>query len=251
VQYAEGSGSSEYRQVFDVVFNSSWRFNVDERPLDRDFLIPPDEALALFPGLVTAWYDCYNTYKRTVDMAFGVTRLGDGTPSETRFLTLCHAAEAMHRDSGLEQYRMNQPDYRRLGKSAVQALGDDTEAIAFLKEQLRHARSVSLRDRLQALRDAGADTEDQLISNTLIGRIVGARNNLVHGSTADGKYVHDPGLLYYLSEYVRWIIKLNLLTNLHLEGFSAAQTIRSNGRFDWLQKGCPDVEDSEDPATPE
>jgi hypothetical protein len=210
--------------------------------VDSDrFLVRPDSpGVRPFPELVKTWYGARDAYQRSMDMLFGMERSPRGTYTEVRFLILCHAAEALHRDKPLPQERYTKSEYKSLQRRALAALAGEPAAEAFLKEQLRYANQLTLRERLVALRNAalGEDSED--ISDDLIGRTVKARNNLTHSSTADLARLEDTGDLYYLAEYVVWLLRASFLAELGLSQSDVCEVLGDNRRFSWLKRSFPD-----------
>ena len=173
-----------------------------------------------------------------MDMVFGMERSPRGTYTEVRFLTLCHAAEAMHRDQPLPQERWTKQEYKALQASASGALSDDDDTKAFLKEQLKFAKDLTLRERLKALRDwaLGSDPDTSVISDAVIARIVKARNNLTHSSTKDLARLEDSPGLHYLSQYVVWLMRACFLVELGLTPEQVSSRLESSDQFRWLQK---------------
>lgn len=228
----------EMRQTMDVLFQPSFAGTLPPVKVDeRRFLLPPKaEDCPSVEDLLTRWYECRDRLKRSMDMVFGMERSPRGTYTEVRFLTLCHAAEAMHRDQPLPQERWTRQEYKALQASALDALADDATR-AFLKEQLKYAKDLTLRDRLMALRDwaLGADLGTAMISDAVIARIVKARNNLTHSSTKDLARFDDSPDLYYLSQYVIWLMRACFLIELGLNREQVSALLASSTQFRWLQ----------------
>lgn len=229
----------EIRDTMDVLFHPSFAGSPPASEVnERRFLLSPNaEECPSVEDLLSAWFECRGRLKRSMDMVFGMERSPRGTYTEVRFLTLCHAAEAMHRDQPLPQERWTRPEYKALQRTAVGAV-DDEDATAFLKEQLKFTKDLSLRDRLTALRDwsLGSSKEPPVISDAVIARIVKARNNLTHSSTKDLARLEDSPDLYYLARYVIWLMRACFLVELGLTPEQVAARLTSNEQFKWLQK---------------
>ncbi len=227
------------RETMDVLFQPSFAGTPAPAKVDEGrFLLPPNaDDCPKTEELLTRWFACRDRLKRSMDMLFGMERSPRGTYTEVRFLTLCHAAEAMHRDQPLPQERWSKQEYKVLQASALGAVADE-EAKAFLKEQLKYAKDLTLRDRLRALRDMAleADADPPVISDAVLARIVKARNNLTHSSTKDLARIEDSPDLYYLAQYVVWLMRACFLIELGLTREQVTARVRASDQFRWLQK---------------
>lgn len=230
---------ADRRSPLDVLFQQGWGdVSKDAKVEDRRFLLParrPESPPVA--EIVQRWYVSRNRFKRTMDMLFGMERSPRGTYTEVRFLTLSHAAEAMHRDQELPQERYTRTEYKHLQKAALDSIKDEA-AKGFLKEQLRYAIDLSFKERLIALRDHSLGPGSNVISNEVITRIVKARNDLIHSSTSQLRRLESPASIYFLSQYVKWLIRSCLLLELGLNATDVAHLLQSNERFSWLTRSA-------------
>ncbi len=233
---SDDSGATDGGSVtLDVLYQAA---NATAPAVDRvdwsRFLVPPtDTRTPSFEVLAQRWFECRGRFKRSMDMLFGMERSPRGTFTEVRFLTLCHAAEAMHRDQPLPQHRWTSARYKEIQTAAIDAV-DDPETQAVLKAQLRFANDVTLRERLIALRDQSIGPSSDLVSDEAVARIVRARNRLTHSSTSELRGLEATEDLYYLTKCVLWILRCGFLSAL---GFSPEETgalVRQNREFQWL-----------------
>lgn len=238
----------DIRDTLDILFQPSFAGTPSPDKVDeRRFLVSPESTeRPPLEDLITRWYSCRDRLKRSMDMMFGMERSPRGTYTEVRFLTLCHAAEAMHRDQPLRQERWTKAEYKGLKAAVVEAVTDPT-TLRLLKEQLSYAKFLNLRDRLLALRDWSLGSGSELISDTVIGRIVTARNNLTHSSTKELARLEDSADLYYLTQYVIWLLRACFLIELGFTRGEVAAVIKASDQFDWLRRAFPlDPEESDD-----
>lgn len=238
------------RDTLDILFQPSFAGTPPPAKVDeRRFLVPANAAEApQVEELIKRWIGCRDRLKRSMDMVFGMERSPRGTYTEVRFLTLCHAAEAMHRDQPLPQERWTRAEYKALQKAALDALPDEQTRV-FLKEQLRYAKDLTLRDRLLALRDWALGPGEDVISDAVLFRVVKARNNLTHSSMKDLARLEDGTDLYYLAQYVIWLLRACFLVELGLTQNQVAALLTSSDQFSWLRRAfSPEVAEPESPA---
>jgi hypothetical protein len=211
---------------------------------DRFLVESGTPGMPSFADLVKVWFGSRARYQRAMDMAFGMERTPRGTYTEVRFLTLCHAAEALHRDQRLPQEHYSRTEYKALQQKALKSLAGDPEAQAFLKEQLRYANQLTLRERLVALRNSAVGEHSKLITDTVIGRVVTARNNLTHSSTADLKRLEDSADLYYLAQCVSWLIRSVFLAEVGLDPSQVSRVLEQSHQFSWLRRKLDAISDT-------
>jgi hypothetical protein len=219
----------------DILFHQ-FGASVNSRPLrESDFLLDPtDEETPTLEDLVTRWYDCRTKFKRSMDIAFGAERHPGQTYTEVKFLTICHAAEAFHRDHGLSQNRWTKSEYRDRREAALSAVqGTDMEP--FVKDQLRHANDITLLERLRSLAAHALGQDQSLVSDDVLKRIKTARNNYTHSSTKELAKLDSAPDLHYLTQYTLWILRAGFLRELGLEPEQVTGVLLKNAHFSWLR----------------
>ena len=226
-------------QTFPVVFNNGWLGEPSDlgttSRIDQYLVDPHGLSQEQLIELVQSWFASYQQYERSMHLTFGIERAPTGTYAEVRFVTLCHAAEALHRDSELSQFNYTEAEYKQLRDEAITHVQDE-DLKAFMKGQLRFARDVTLRQRMFALREAAVGSDSELFPDRVLGAIVKTRNTVTHGRSKDVRTKVDTFDMYYFSEYLSWLIRGVILRNLGWQHGEIVALLASDSRVGRLNE---------------
>jgi hypothetical protein len=223
-------------EEFDVLYARAGIGGTDLTEVDdeRFLLDPTDPAVPSAEDLLGRWLEVRATYRRPASMLFGAQRSPKGTYTEVKFLTLCHGAEALHRDRDPGAERIPGDEWEALKEEMVSNISDPT-FLAVFQEHLHFANKIALIGRLKALRDDAFGASSDVISDDILDAIKRDRNELVHSETARLGRLPRSDRLYYLGEYVILLMKACLLRDLGLTPAQTAAVVRGSPMYRYLQ----------------
>lgn len=99
-----------------------------------------------------------------------------------------------------------------------------------LKERLKYGNEFSLRKRLKEVYDKHSDIYDQFIKNkdNFVELTVNTRNYLIHFDKESNRNIAEGEDLYHLTEKLKNILEIMLLTKLGFESINIKDLISKN-----------------------
>lgn len=226
-----------YAEEFDVLYARSGIAGTDLTEVDdeRFLLDPADPVVPSVEDLLGRWLEVRARYRRPASMLFGAQRSPKGTYTEVKFLTLCHGAEALHRDRDPGAERIPGEEWDVLKEQMLANVTDPGFREAF-QEHLHFANKMALIDRLKALRDHAFGAESDVIGDGVLNAIKKDRNELVHSETARLGRLPRSDRLYYLGEYIALLMKACLLRDLGLTADQTGTVIETSPMHRYLRE---------------
>jgi DNA-binding Xre family transcriptional regulator len=174
------------------------------------------------------------------NLYFG-TMFNDNMYEEHRFLSLIQAAESYHRLADFRNSVVTKEDFRPLRKKlrvVIDQAGLPEEEAGILKSKMTFWNEIVLKDRLQDLLNAEAFLISHLIPNTetFVQKVVSTRNYLTHFTSKSKARAASGRELTDLSEQLRFLLELRLLSELGFSDDKKSKIIERNRHYGWQRK---------------
>lgn len=199
-----------------------------------DMLFTLDDLADDFGGHLSRWLERAEVLSPIFNLYFG-TLFGSQMYGEHQFLSLAQAAESYHRRTSPNAI-LPKPAWSKLRKElcqTVEAADIPAEAVELLSQKLSFLNEVSLKQRLRELLEAQKELVKFLIPDPerFVVSVADTRNYLTHFNRNLRKRAAHGTAMYRITEQLRFVIELVLLTELGISEEKKAKIVRRHQRY--------------------
>jgi hypothetical protein len=190
-----------------------------------------------FETMIKRWFEKAELLNPVYDLYFG-TLFNSSMYLQHEFLSLLQASESYHRRTHGGRFLVD-GEYESIRRSLTEIIPSDLD-VDFkdsLKNRIKYGNEYSLRKRLRELLKQHEVFVRVLIENPdeFISQVVDTRNYLTHYTDELEEKSQEGNALYVLSQKIKFLIEICLLSELGLSEQSIQQRIDEDSRYSHIK----------------
>lgn len=201
-----------YYEPIEIIYKLINTPMASKEKLPFQMLFVFEDIKGKFETFLRNWFVKTESLEPVYDLYFG-TLYNPRMYLQHRFLSLVHALESYHRRT-MKNYELPEDQHNRRIQEILNAV--PTEQREWLESRLTYSNEPSLRRRLREIFSGYSDVLNEYIENkdAFMNKVVVTRNYLTHYDPNLEEDAADGEELYHISEKLRLLIEICLLTEL-------------------------------------